>query len=449
MWRLHAARALRLMLCWLPTLSLLYVALHPKSPYLIALRAVETPLLVAAGGLGIGVVVWRRARSRLARREAGLLLALLLGVIILATVNEAIFRRQRDEVLAADAAARALGQHFIVGYTRFDEVATLAERGLIGGIYLGRANVRGRTLPAIRAEIDALQGLRRRAGLPPLIVAADQEGGSVAHMTPPLTELPSLAALVDAGTDATLEARVRDYGETQGRGLAALGVNLNLGPVADLRPSNGGPVFDTHTLIRRRAIAADPVLVNRVVASYGEALMAQGVRPTLKHFPGLGQVMSDTHHFSARLEKPVELLATSDWQPFRGAAQSGAAIMLAHVVLPQIDPALPASLSKAVVQGILRGTWNYQGLLLTDDLNMGAVYRLGIGNAAVAALEAGVDMLLISYDPDQYYRAMHDSADALRRGVLDPAQLAASRRRIAVAVGMSPGEMSMAGARPL
>lgn len=314
---------------------------------------------------------------------------------------------------------------------------------------LGRGNVRGRTLTAIRAEIDALQDLRRRAGLPLLIVAADQEGGSVAHLTPPLTELPSLAALVEAGTDARLEARVRAYGETQGRGLAALGVNLNLGPVADLRPLDGGPVFDTHTLIRRRAIAADPVLVNRVIGSYGAALMAQGVRPTLKHFPGLGPVMSDTHHFPARLEKPVELLAASDWQPFRGAAQSGAAIMLAHVVLPEIDPALPASLSKAVVQGVLRRGWGYQGLLLTDDLTMGAVYRLGIGNATVAALDAGVDMLLISYDPDQYYRAMHGAADALRRGTLDPAQLAASRRRIAAAADMPPGAVRMAVARSL
>lgn len=444
MWRQRAARALRPMSRWMPALLLLYVALHPKSPYLIALRSVETPLLVMLGGL-----VWWRARGRCGRREGGALLAVLLVVAILAIGNEAIFRRQRAEVLAADAAARTLGQHFIVGYTRYDEVAMLAEHGLIGGIYLGRANVRGRSLPAIRAEIDALQGLRRGAGLPPLVVAADQEGGSVAHMTPPLAILPSLATVVEAGSDATLDARVREYGAAQGQGLAALGVNLNLGPVADLRPLNGGPAFDTHTLIRRRAIAADPVLVNRVIGSYGAALMAQGVRPTLKHFPGLGGVMSDTHHFPARLEKPVARLAASDWQPFRGAVHSGAAIMLAHVVVPEIDPALPASLSKNVVQSVLRSDWNFQGLLLTDDLNMGAVYRLGIGNAAVAALDAGVDMLLISYDPDQYYRAMHDAAEALRRGALDPARLAASRRRIAAAVGMVAQARTMAEARPL
>lgn len=427
--RQHAARTLR----WLGSLALLYVALHPKSPYLIALRAFETPLLIAAGAAGMGLFALRRANQRCGNRERGLLAALLLTVIILACGNEITFRRQRNEVLAADGGMRQLGQHFIVGYTSFAEVAMLAERGLIGGIYLGRGNVRGRTLAAIRSEIDALQELRQRAGLPALLIAADQEGGAVAHMTPPLMQRPSLATLVAGGTDATLEIRAHTYGEAQGRELAALGINLNLGPVADLNPMNGGSLFDTHTRIAQRAIAADPALVTRITRSYGAALLAQGVRPTLKHFPGLGQVTTDTHHFPASLSTPVERLVRSDWKPFRVAAQSGAAIMLAHVVLPEIDPILPASLSLAVVQGVLRRSLNHQGLLLTDDLNMGAVFRLGIDHAAIAALNAGVDMLLISYDPDQYYRAMHGAAHALRQGNLDLGQLARSRRRIATA----------------
>ena len=143
------------------------------------------------------------------------------------------------------------------------------------------------------------------------------------------------------------------------------------------------------------------------------------------------------------------MAAARDWQPFRAAAHSGAALMLAHVVLPGIDTAYPASLSKAVVQGLLRKERDYQGLLPTDDLNMGAAYRLGIGHAAVAALDAGVDMLLISCDPDQYYRAMQASAGALRRGIPDPVQLAASRQRIAAAAGVlvHPARMTAASRR--
>jgi beta-N-acetylhexosaminidase len=287
----------------------------------------------------------------------------------------------------------------------------------------------------VRAEVEALQALRWKAGLPPLLVAADQEGGSVAHMTPPLAALPSLASLVEeAGDGPELDARVRAYGEKQGCDLAALGVNLNFGPVADLRPSGRGPLIDTHTLIRRRAIAGDPAVVERVVAAYDAALLAQGVRPTLKHFPGLGRVTTDTHHFPGRLDESVAVLAAADWRPFRTAARDGAAMMLGHVVVPGIDAERPASLSRAVVRGLLRGEWGYDGLLVTDDLNMGAVFRRGIGNAAAEALAAGVDMVLVAYDPDQYYRAMFGAMEALRSGRLDAAQLAEGSRRIAAAL---------------
>jgi beta-N-acetylhexosaminidase len=422
------------LLAWIGALFLLAVALHPKNPYLLVVRAGETSMLLLLSGLGLGLLLWRgrkaSAEGRGARWRRRLLGGLLLVVQLLAIAHEIDFRRQRAEVLAAGPEARRLGQHFIVGFTRFDAVAPLAERGLIGGIYLGRGNVRGRTLGEIRGEIDALQALRAKAGLPPLIVAADQEGGSVAHMSPPLPALPALASLVAAGTDASLEARARAYGETQARGLAALGINMNFGPVADLLPVNGGPAFDTHTLIARRAIAGDPAVVARVVRAYGEGLSSQGVMPTLKHFPGLGEVKTDTHHFPARLATPATQLAAHDWQPFR-SAPPGSAMMLAHVIVPEIDAEHPASLSPPVVQGLLRRRWGYEGLLLTDDLNMGAVYRLGIGEAAVSALTAGVDLLLVTFDPDQYFRAMYAASEALRRGRLDEAQLAGSRQRLA------------------
>lgn len=419
---------------WLPLLVLLVVALHPRHPILVGLRAVETPLLIGLGVVCLAWVVRRLARKEVGRWEGRVRIGLLVAVIALVFGNEAEFQRQRTEVLAAEPAARLLGQHFIVGYSRFDEAARLAERGLIGGLYLSHRNVHGRSVEAVRAEIDALQALRAAAGLPPLLVAADQEGGSVAHMTPPLGALPPLASLVQAGDDENLETRARTYGEVQGRGLAALGVNLNFGPVVDLRPVRGGPAFDTHTLIRQRAIATDPEVVTRVARAYSEGLIAAGVRPTLKHFPGLGRVRSDTHHFAGRLDTATARLAATDWQPFRGTAPLAGAMMLAHVVLADVDPAQPTSLSKPVVQQLLRKDWGYDGLLITDDLDMGAVYRRGICKAAVAALEAGVDMLLVSYDPDQYYRAMHCAAGALRRGELAGTGLADGKRRIGALV---------------
>jgi beta-N-acetylhexosaminidase len=109
-------------------------------------------------------------------------------------------------------------------------------------------------------------------------------------------------------------------------------------------------------------------------------------------------------------------------------------MMLAHVRLPDIDPQLPASLSRALVQGILRKKggdgWNYQGILITDDLNMGAVYNEGIGRAAAAALDAGVDLVLVSYDHDQYYPALYAAADAWRKGGIDIGREAESAKRL-------------------
>lgn len=419
-----AARTRRLLpalLRWAAVLVLLTMASDPRSPYLLPLRAHITATLVIAGLAGAGICALALRAGRIGRGEGTLLLGLALAGCTLAGWEAMRFANQRIDVLAAaltaDGDARRLGARFIVGYRRLDEVARLAERGLIGGVYLARHNVRGRSVAAIRAEIDYLQRLRAEAGLPSLIVAADQEGGSVAHMSPPLDPMPALATLLD-GDDATLEARARAYGLRQGTGLAMLGVTLNFGPVVDLRPAGGGPLLDTHTRIGRRAIAADPALVARVARAYGEGLASAGVLATLKHFPGLAGVDADTHHFRARLDTPPAELAARDWHPFREAAANSAAIMLGHVVLPALDPTRPASLSPAVVQGLLRGQWGYDGLLVTDDLNMGAVYRSGICKAAVEALQAGVDLVLISYDPDQFYPAMHCALAAARDGRL-------------------------------
>lgn len=415
---------------WLATVLLLALATHSRQPYLLAIRAIETPLvimlalvaLIAATRMPIstGCAIWSRQLP-----IAGLLLAMVLSI-----GNEQAFHRQRGAVLSGSNSLRAVGSHFVIGYSHFDEIATLAKRGLIGGIYLGREFARTRSASTIKAEILALQALREQAGLPPLIVAADQEGGQVAHLSPPLEPLPALASLIEPGDDESLEQRARAYGALQGNGLSALGVNLNLGPVADLRPSGRGPVLDTHTLLKRRAISADASLVSRVAEAYGNGLRSEGVTPTLKHFPGLGRTKTDTHHFATKLDASVASLAAADWLPFRQAVHNGSAIMLAHVTLAGIDPDQPASLSRKVVQNLLREDWGHDGLLITDDLNMGAVFRKGICNTAVTALSAGVDLLLISYDPDQYFAAITCAANAFEQGEFDPQALAYSRKRI-------------------
>ena len=396
-------------------LALLPSAWHYQHPLLFSLRHGESALLWGLPLLGL--LCWRRL--------PGAARVLLLGVGLLLGWQAVEYRLQREAVLAAGPVMREVGRHFIVGYTDVEEVRELAAKGLIGGIYVGRRNVRGRRLAEVRDEIAGLQAVRAQAGLPPLIVAADQEGGRVNHLSPLLERLPPLAGVVDQ-PDPGLAAQA--YGTRQGGALAGLGVTLNFGPVVDLRPANR-PAGDRFSDIPARAIGSDPEGVAEIAAGYLDGLAASGVRGTLKHFPGLGRVDRDTHLHPARLsETPTELAA--DWLPFRSlAGHAGSALMLGHVTLEALDPQRAASHSPAVVR-LLRDDWCYDGLLVTDDLNMGAVYNLGIGKVAAEALAAGVDLVLVSYDPRQFYRALHGAATALASGALTADALTASAKRL-------------------
>jgi len=341
------------------------------------------------------------------------------------------FQLCRHNVLQTEPArGERLGQHFIVGYTSFPEVARLADKGLIGGIYVTKHNVAGRSLEAVRSEISALQARREAAHLPPLVVAADQEGGIVSHLSPLLPALPPLSALATLSPELRARA-AEEFGRAHGRALAALGVNLNFAPVLDLRSAAGRNPFDLNTLIEQRAIASDPDIVADIARAYVQGLEASGVEATVKHFPGLGRVRGDTHLFDASLDAPLSELEASDWRPFRDVlAASGAALMIGHVSLTAIDPDRPASHSRAVIDGLVRKGWNYDGLVVTDDLVMGAIAKHDVCRAVAEALNAGADLLLVAYDGAQFYRLFACAAAADARGELDAAMLAKSELRL-------------------
>jgi beta-N-acetylhexosaminidase len=144
----------------------------------------------------------------------------------------------------------------------------------------------------------------------------------------------------------------------------------------------------------------------------------------------LGGVKTDTHHFAAILDTPLAQLEAADWRPFRQVlAASHAEIMVGHVTLAAVDPDRPASHSKRVINGIVRQKWNYQGIVVTDDLVMGAVYT-HLCTAVVEALNASVDLLLVAYDGSQFYRAFACASDAFKRHELDIATLRDSEARL-------------------
>jgi beta-N-acetylhexosaminidase len=373
-------------------------------------------------------------RSRILRFISAASLALAVFAFGATAAIELQFQYQRRAVLAADPGKlEKLGAHIVVGYRSPAALQALLERRAVAGVFLSAGNAEGKTAEDIRNTIEGWQASRRAQNLPPLWIATDQEGGAVSRLSPPLTRMPPLAEIVALHRDrAERQIAVRQYASRQGRELSALGVNLNFAPVVDLNHGVINPE-DKTSRISTRAISDDPVVVTEVAELYCATLMMTGVHCTLKHFPGLGRVYEDTHKLSADLATPSQELEASDWLPFRQlAGNSSTFTMLGHARLTTIDRERPASFSQAVVKDLLRESWKHRGILITDDFSMGAVTlsREGPAGGAVAALNAGVDLILVSYDPDQYFPVMYALLRAERDGRLHADTLERSQMRL-------------------
>jgi beta-N-acetylhexosaminidase len=199
-------------LIWLAGLLFVFASANKNDPYLIALRGAGNIVLFVASLAALAVLI-RRGYWR-ERGIAGKMLVLLwcLPPLSMVCAHGAFEWRKRNVLQTETTQAHSLGQHFVVGYSSSSEVAVLAERGLIAGIYITKHNFGGTNAEMLKSEIAALQDKRRAAGLPPLIVAADQEGGIVSHLSPPLTKLPALSTLASLAPDVRAE-KARRSGE--------------------------------------------------------------------------------------------------------------------------------------------------------------------------------------------------------------------------------------------
>lgn len=265
-----------------------------------------------------------------------------------------------------------------------------------------------RNLEDAGQTIDLLDELR--AALPhPLLLALDQEGGRVSRLASWIGATPSAATLSSAGTEAT-----RRFGAATAGGMRALGFNLDFAPVVDLSP------VDAANGIGDRSFGVDPQRVATLAGAFLDGLQGAGVAGCLKHFPGLGPTSLDSHEHLPTADRAREELERLDLFPYRQLGARAASVMVGHAHYPALDvePALPATLSTVVVTGWLRERLDYRGLVVTDDLEMGAVAALDSnGGVAVRALAAGCDLLLYCADLDRAERA----AEAIARaGTDDP-----------------------------
>lgn len=282
--------------------------------------------------------------------------------------------------------ADKVGQVLMAGFAGLAAPAHILEwlaAGRIGGVYLFARNIES------PAQIKRLIAECRATAKHPIMVGIDQEGGIVARLRDGFSESPGAMALGAAGDRHLAE----DIAFMMGRELAALGINWNFAPVADIARNSDNPS------VGARSVGRDPQLVGEIVAAQVHGFQRGGVAATVKHFPGLGNTVIDTHDAAATVSDSLSYLYEEDLLPFRAAfAADVGCVMLTHVIYEELDDKLPATLSPRIVDGLLRAALGYDGAVCTDCMEMKAITdAFSAGESAVLSLLAGVDMILFSH----------------------------------------------------
>ncbi len=293
-------------------------------------------------------------------------------------------------------------------------IADLAGRGLVAG-----AVVIGSPGDGFPAAVAAVQ---EASATGPVVIAVDEEGGTVQRFAALLGELPSAAQM-----GAMSIGDVRELARARAVAIAALGVTVNLAPVLDVGSGPG---------IGVRSFSDDPMVVSTHGLAFAEGILDGGLVPVAKHFPGHGRANADSHDEVATTP-PLDELRLVDLLPF-AVLPAGAAVMVGHLVVPGLTDGVPASLSAAAVTGILRDELGFDGVVLTDDLAMGAVAQMiDVPTAARLALIAGADLLMVG-PHENVVPAAWSLMAALDDGLLDERWLDEAVERVLAMRGVDP-----------
>jgi len=342
-------------------------------------------------------------------------------------MDDEIERREYkiDSTIAKLSVEQIVGQLIVTGFSGFtipDSLSKLINQHLIGGVILFARNIfdADRTT----ALCSNLQEAARQAGDRfPLLIMIDQEGGAVSRYDFG-TMLPTNMGLGAANS--------RSYaylaGEIIGKELWSLGVNVNLAPVLDLACNPKNPSVGT------RSFGCEPELVKQMGVEFIRGLQVAGPMATAKHFPGLGDASCDTHTGPAKVNKSRQQMLESDLVPFAEAFQQGVAmVMIGHCQYPELEggKAVPASLSHAIATDLLRSQMGFAGPAITDDLEMGAILsHLELAEAAVQAICAGADMVLICHSPSKVPSVHEAILSAIKSKRLPMQRVLEATRRI-------------------
>lgn len=309
------------------------------------------------------------------------------------------------------------------GETVPERIATwLSERSAAGFTLFKPNNVR--TLGQVRQLSADLQTIVREKGELPLLIAADQEGGQLLALGDDVTQFAGNMAL-GATRDVGLARRV---GEAMGREMLAVGVNVNYAPNCDINTNPDNPACGA------RAFADVPELAAEMTAAFVAGQQAVGVAATIKHFPGKGDAKVDSHYQMPVIDHSRERLFANELPPFQAAIAAGAKlVMTGHFAIPALTGRddLPATLSRAVMHDFLRDELRFDGIVITDAIDMGALTQ-GAGQIVdmIAAIRAEVDLLLTTAQPEVQERIYQGLQLAYSRRLFDEERLAKSAERI-------------------
>lgn len=315
---------------------------------------------------------------------------------------------------------QSAGQRLMVGFDGTElnaELKFLISSLKVGGIILFTRNL---VDPGqIKNLCISMQSYARSCEQPPLLISIDQEGGKVARLKEPFTQFPGNPKM-EGPEDAVF------FATTTARELLEVGINMNMAPVLDVAPEG------IKSVMADRAFGHDPSWVSEQGKVVIEHLQAGNIMAVAKHFPGIGRTVLDSHFELPDLDIDVDTMKGFDLFPFKTAIEHGVAgIMLSHIRYTGIDPEWPASLSKTIVDDLLRKEMGYDGVVMTDDLDMGAIKKhYDLKTAIQQILSADIDMPLICHAGPDIENAFKEILDLQGRSQTMKAKGIKSLKRI-------------------
>ncbi|WP_254450434.1 beta-N-acetylhexosaminidase [Cohnella herbarum] len=258
----------------------------------------------------------------------------------------------------------------------------------------------------------------------PIFMSVDQEGGKVSRLPKDFVAMPDAAKVGRTGNPEL----AKEMGSLLSQELNLMGFNVDFAPVLDINSNPKNPVIGS------RSFGDNATLVTDMGIAAMKGLQEGGTIAVVKHFPGHGDTSVDSHLELPVVRKTTEQLEAMEWVPFRKAIEEdAAAVMVAHILFPLIDPDAPASFSKIIIGEQLRGTLGYDGVVITDDMTMGAISdHYGIADAAVKSVEAGSDILLVAHGYDVAKQVYDKLLQAVKSGKIEESRIDESVRRILV-----------------